>query len=155
MGAWGPGPYDNDSALDLTAQLKSKPIYAVIRDGLDSKENHQIIAAASLLSSLCNAFANNPKGLRELAIAHIRAILNNKTWLASWNKADHHKLMLEKLLDSLNYTESSSCSHVPDWSSVHLTQNNDEDLYCGVNCQHCGSLGCIGKVCKVNDDIVW
>jgi len=41
MGAWGEGPFDNDSAADLATDLEKKTIYEVIEAGLASTDPYE------------------------------------------------------------------------------------------------------------------
>lgn len=58
MGAWGPGPFDNDTAQDWIPTLTSRPTFAECRDALaafDAAEWEYMIAAVEVVASAVTA----------------------------------------------------------------------------------------------------
>lgn len=44
--------------------------------------------------------------------------------------------------------------HVPDWSTVTVEHDGDED-YIDVSCSKCGRSGCIGSAASLISEISW
>ena len=90
MRAWGPDPFDNESALDWASGLRtSKALAKDIREALHIKRDghDEIRAAAYLIPITYNANILNPadaEHLTEQAIEALEKILADEAWVSSW-----------------------------------------------------------------------
>ena len=88
MGAWGEGPYDNDTAADWFYDISKKPITSLITNGLESKDYDEIRAAAYLLERVGETHWVYPEEYREphvnLALEKLKDILQDDEWTSNW-----------------------------------------------------------------------
>lgn len=88
MGAWGEGPFDNDSAADWFFGLDKTGLYPFIERGLNSEFYEEVRAAAWLLSQIGYNYVYN-YDLRKyhinLAINKLEKILADEKWINTWS----------------------------------------------------------------------
>jgi hypothetical protein len=90
MGAWHYGPFDNDAALDFSANLD-----AILLDGLTSKYNEEKRAAANLVKII------GAVQLYDEAYAALNSILNDDEWINNWDDPEQVLQQIESELGEL------------------------------------------------------
>lgn len=89
MGAWGTGPYDNDTAADWFFKITEKAAPDLIAEGLESESYEEVRAAAWLLQQIGYNYVY-PLGLldehKQLAIKKLSTIVQDKDWIGSWKE---------------------------------------------------------------------
>ncbi len=87
MGSWAYGPFDNDSAQDWVASLKSPKMLArELRKALKSKSPEEIRAAAATIKSSYEAHLLGDDDAQSLALLAIKALqkLAESEWVNEW-----------------------------------------------------------------------
>ena len=111
MGAWGEGPYDNDTAADWFYGLKDTGIYNFIESGLNSTDYDEQRAAAWLVQRLAESVyvydLDKFDEHRELAVKKLTNILNDNEWLGTWRDRDSIE---ESLRSQINAIENPNAS---------------------------------------------
>ena len=111
MGAWGSGPYDNDTAADWFFELKEIGLYDLIERGLNSDSYEEQRAAAWLVQRLAiTAYVYDVNLIdehRKLAVEKLQSILNNKGWLETWVDSDETITELKQQIHEIENPESS------------------------------------------------
>jgi len=111
MGAWGEGPYDNDTAADWFYHLDKIGLYSLIEEGLNSKWDEEVRAAAWLVQRLAvSAYVYNVDKLdahRELAVSKLKAMLDNQDYLDCWVDEESIRKELEQQIHEIENPESS------------------------------------------------
>lgn len=111
MGAWGTGPYDNDSAADWFFDLAKTGIYAMIEHGLNSNSYYEQRAAAWLVQRLAvSAFVYDTYKIdehRNLALDKLQAMLKDQEWIDSWSRPEEIIAELEKQIYEIENPNAS------------------------------------------------
>ena len=87
MGAWGTGPYDNDTAADWFFRMTKMSAPDLIENGLQSENHYEARAAAWLLQQVGYNYVYPIRMLddhRQKAIVRLGAILNDEEWMSKW-----------------------------------------------------------------------
>ena len=97
MGSWGYGPYDNDTAGDLTDTVLSP-----LLDKFTSKDHLEARAAISLFFEFHKLRGwTLDQEHREAAVERLTRILKDKKFVNDWSKPDVFRLSVEKEIRSL------------------------------------------------------
>ena len=111
MGAWGEGPYDNDTAADWFYGLESTGIYALIESGLASNDYYEQRAAAWLVQKLAeSAYVYNVDKIdehRRVAVEKLQGILNDDEWLDCWRDRN---VVEESIRNQINEIQNPNAS---------------------------------------------
>lgn len=111
MGAWGEGPYDNDTAADWFYGLDNTGIYDFIESGLNSEDYYEQRAAAWLVQRLAESvYVYNLDKFdkhRKLAVERLTNILNDNDWLNSWRDRDLVEESLRSQIDAIENPKAS------------------------------------------------
>jgi hypothetical protein len=109
MGAWGTGPFENDSALDMI-YVMLKPVVRAIKSRQSSPED--LRAAAEILLALSRTRSDvavvQEEHIRILSERLARAS-DDEDWIAGWNKPlrkpvkKHMRATVRKLLKIKTY----------------------------------------------------
>jgi len=81
MGAWGYGPYENDSALDWLGDN----ITDRVEKGLRSKDEAEVRVAAAVITDYLGK-RDASDDLIDDAIEKLEQLLDNERWVGSWNE---------------------------------------------------------------------
>ena len=108
MGAWGTGPFDNDTAADFANELDDAPhgdrealvrgvLARTVRATGDLDEAQEAVAAAALIAARCpggqpactaygprQPLPDFPQDLRELAAEALDRVLADEWWPGTW-----------------------------------------------------------------------
>jgi hypothetical protein len=130
MGAWGYGPFDNDSAMEwidndigtpVLNSIRSKLTYFIQEGFNDDVEKDKAMAAVALLVEFCHspktlAAASCPINLYfsakeddtfHLAITTVNLLLNDDTWINDWSYPEKKRQTLDDLLQRLRQLGTS------------------------------------------------
>lgn len=105
MGAWGSGPYDNDSAADWFFGLGEIGLYDLIERGLKDGGYNEQRAAAWLVQRLAiSPYVYDVYLIdehRELAVEKLKDILDDQDWLDSWRDPDETIAEIKQQIDEI------------------------------------------------------
>jgi hypothetical protein len=90
IGAWHYGPFDNDIALDFSANLNS-----ILLDGLSSQYNEEKRAAANIIKIIGSGH------LYDEAYAALNSVLNDDEWINNWDDPEQVLQQIEAELGEL------------------------------------------------------
>ncbi len=107
MGAWGEGPFDNDTALDWTDDLKArKALIGDITKGLNKRDPNKNRAAAELIVLGYKAKILDEHDVVPLilkAVPRLDRILMDKEWVGTWKSSTKIKRSLQRQIRQLEF----------------------------------------------------
>ena len=102
MGAWGHGPFDNDSAEELRDSVfKSNNPMKEIEAALNNGEEYERRAAAVIINWLSKIDGRKIRGLKRVAADELKKILADKEWIDGWDSPAAARAMMVRELKDL------------------------------------------------------
>jgi len=99
MGAWGYGPFDNDTALDFSSEIE-EPISRAVKRKPADHNYYELIASAEIIVALSKLYNQNEEIIDSL-VQGLENILKDIKFIHSWNDPKKFTKSVKKTMSKL------------------------------------------------------